>query len=32
MTLEQALRERIRTIPDFPKPGIAFRDLTPVFQ
>lgn len=32
MTLEQELRERIRTIPDFPKPGIAFKDLTPVFQ
>ena len=23
-------RERIRTIPDFPKPGINFRDITPV--
>lgn len=26
-----AWRERIRTIPNFPKPGILFRDITPVF-
>lgn len=32
MTVEQALRETIRSIPDFPKPGILFKDLTPVFQ
>lgn len=24
------LRERIRAVPDFPKPGILFRDITPV--
>ncbi len=24
----QALRQRIRTIPDYPKPGIMFRDIT----
>ena len=24
------LRERIRDIPDFPKPGILFRDITPL--
>jgi len=24
------LRERIRDIPDFPKPGIAFKDITPL--
>ena len=24
------LRERIRDIPDFPKPGIVFRDITPL--
>lgn len=24
-------RDRIRTVPDFPKPGILFRDITPVF-
>jgi adenine phosphoribosyltransferase len=32
MELTEILRERIRTIPDFPKPGIAFKDVTPVFQ
>ncbi len=26
----EALRARIRDIPDFPKPGILFRDLTPL--
>jgi adenine phosphoribosyltransferase len=26
--LEQDLREAIRTIPDYPKPGIMFRDIT----
>ncbi len=25
------LRERIRDIPDFPKPGIVFKDITPLF-
>jgi adenine phosphoribosyltransferase len=25
------LREFVRDVPDFPKPGILFRDLTPVF-
>src|SRR5262245_12357564 len=25
-----ALRARVRDIPDFPKPGILFRDLTPL--
>jgi adenine phosphoribosyltransferase len=28
----QLLRQTIRTIPDFPTPGIEFRDLTPVLQ
>ena len=27
-TLEQTLQEAIRTIPDYPKPGIQFRDIT----
>ena len=27
-TLEQSLRDAIRTIPDYPKPGILFRDIT----
>ncbi|MFN3422754.1 MAG: adenine phosphoribosyltransferase, partial [Armatimonadota bacterium] len=26
------LKETIRNIPDFPKPGILFRDITPVLQ
>jgi len=30
MTLEQALRNTIRDVPDFPKPGILFKDITPV--
>ena len=28
--MELDLRERIRDIPDFPKPGIVFRDITPL--
>jgi adenine phosphoribosyltransferase len=28
MTLETDLRSAIRTIPDYPKPGIMFRDIT----
>ena len=27
---EQVIRERIRDIPDFPKPGVMFKDLTPL--
>jgi adenine phosphoribosyltransferase len=26
------LKEKIRAIPDFPKPGITFRDLTTLFK
>jgi adenine phosphoribosyltransferase len=29
VTLEQ-LKQAIRTVPDFPKPGIQFKDITPV--
>jgi adenine phosphoribosyltransferase len=29
MTLEE-LRARVRDVPDFPKPGIVFKDLTPL--
>ena len=32
MILKTRLRQLIRTVPDWPKPGIQFRDLTPVFQ
>lgn len=28
--LEQRLAARIRDIPDFPKPGVTFKDITPV--
>jgi adenine phosphoribosyltransferase len=31
MTLEQAIKKEIRDIPDFPKPGIIFKDITPLF-
>ena len=31
MTLEQAIKETIRDVPDFPKPGILFKDITPIF-
>ena len=27
----EALRGAVRTIPDFPKPGIRFKDITPIF-
>lgn len=26
------LRERIRTVPDFPRPGVSFRDITPLLS
>lgn len=32
MDLQTALRARIRTIPDYPKPGIFFKDITPLLQ
>jgi adenine phosphoribosyltransferase len=28
----ERLRKLVRDVPDFPKPGILFRDLTPLFQ
>ena len=30
--LEEAVREKIRNIPDFPKAGIQFKDITPLFK
>lgn len=30
--LEEQLKEVIRDIPDFPKPGIVFKDITPVLK
>lgn len=32
MTLEERLKAAIRAVPDFPKPGILFRDITPVLE
>jgi adenine phosphoribosyltransferase len=32
MTASSQLRAAIRDIPDFPKPGILFRDITPVLK
>ncbi|TXC81631.1 adenine phosphoribosyltransferase [Luteibaculum oceani] len=29
--MEQRLQAAIRNIPDFPKPGIQFKDITPIF-
>lgn len=31
MNLTQRLDEAIRNVPDFPKPGILFKDITPIF-
>ena len=30
--LEQRLKAAVRAVPDFPKPGILFRDITPVLE
>jgi adenine phosphoribosyltransferase len=30
--MESILREHIRDVPDFPKPGIMFKDITPLLQ
>ena len=31
MTLQEKLNLAIRNVPDFPKPGIQFKDITPIF-
>lgn len=31
MNLEQDIKAVIRDVPDFPKPGILFKDITPIF-
>lgn len=31
MSLQQRLDASIRNVPDFPKPGIMFKDITPIF-
>ena len=30
-TIEEKLKKEIRNVPDFPKPGIQFKDITPIF-
>ncbi|MDP2600419.1 MAG: adenine phosphoribosyltransferase [Deltaproteobacteria bacterium] len=32
MNIDQLLKSKIRDIPDFPKPGIIFKDITPILQ
>lgn len=32
MSLETEIKAAIRDVPDFPKPGIMFRDITPIFH
>ncbi len=32
MTADQLLRSLIRDVPDFPKPGVVFKDITPLLQ
>lgn len=32
MTFTEKLNKSIREVPDFPKPGINFKDITPVFE
>ena len=32
MNLEQEVKTKIRDVPDFPKPGILFKDITPILQ
>lgn len=31
-SVNQYLRDRIRTVPDWPAPGVQFRDITPLLQ
>lgn len=32
LTVSQYLRDNIRTVPDWPAPGVQFRDITPLLQ
>ncbi len=32
MTLEQNIKLAVRDVADFPKPGILFKDITPIFE
>ena len=31
-TISQYLKSHIRTVPDWPAPGVQFRDITPLLQ
>ena len=31
-SIDQYLRSHIRTVPDWPAPGVKFRDITPLLQ
>ena len=30
LTIEEKIKAAIRDVPDFPKPGILFKDITPI--
>ena len=32
MNVHQFLKDHIRTVPDWPAPGVQFRDITPLLQ
>lgn len=32
MNIESKIKEAVRNVPDFPKQGIMFKDITPIFQ
>ena len=32
MTLEKTIQSLLRDVPDFPKPGIVFKDITPLLS
>ena len=32
MSLETKIKAAIRDVPDFPKPGIMFKDITPILE
>jgi adenine phosphoribosyltransferase len=32
VSLDEVLKARIRDIPDYPKPGVVFKDITPLLS
>lgn len=32
MTLQEKIKSTIRDVPDFPKPGVVFKDITPILK